>query len=287
MIRDPMPFIVESFSGPAAGRKFDLPDAVSVTFGRTEKSRFVIPEDNHLSGAHFVLECQGEKCKIRDLSSTNGTFVNGVRVTEAEIEIGAVISAGSCAFKLCPGTPDEWNGYSTRHKGVLSLLYGYGQQVFAVLDAAREDRLPAFLQAYGVENFSLCEGEGGDELKSVAPYVALLPKTSQILPMLMKEGWGKSWGVYFNSDADLSKVRDHLRRLLTVRDEDDRLLYFRFYDPRVLRVFIPNCTPQESADFFGPISRFVVEGDDLDHPLQFGGTPMLQRTQFGVPGVRL
>jgi pSer/pThr/pTyr-binding forkhead associated (FHA) protein len=163
MIRDPMPFIVESFSGPAAGRKFDLPDAVSVTFGRTEKSRFVIPEDNHLSGAHFSLECHGEKCKIRDLSSTNGTFVNGVRVTEAEIEIGAVISAGSCAFKLCPGTPDEWNGYSTRHKGVLSLLYGYGQQVFAVLDAAREDRLPAFLQAYGVENFSLCEGVGGDE----------------------------------------------------------------------------------------------------------------------------
>jgi hypothetical protein len=72
--------------------------------------------------------------------------------------------------------------------------------------------------------------------------------------------------------------------LLTVKDEDDRLLYFRFYDPRVLRVFIPTCTPEESADLFGPISRFVVEGEDLDHPLQFRGTPLFQRTQLGVPG---
>jgi hypothetical protein len=282
-----MPFIVESFSGPAAGRKFDLLDAVAVTFGRTEKSRFVIPEDSHLSGAHFSLECNGEKCKICDLSSTNGTFVNGVRIVEAEIGIGAVISAGSCAFKLCPGAPEEWIGYSPRQKDVLSLLYGYGQRVFAVLDAAREDRLPAFLQAYGVEHFSLYEGESGNQLKDVAPYLALLPKTSQLVPLLVKEGWGKSWGIYFNSDAELPKVRDHLRRLLTVKDEDGRLLYFRFYDPRVLRVFIPTCTPEESIDLFGPISRFVMEGADLGKPLQFRGTPQLLRTELGVQGLKL
>jgi len=282
-----MPFIVESFSGPAAGRRFDLPDGAAMTFGRTAKSRYVIPEDSHLSGAHFSLESRGEKCMVRDLSSTNGTFVNGVRITEAEIGIGAVVSAGSCSFKLSPGAPEEWLGYSPRHKAVLSLLYGYGQQVFAVLDAAREDRLPAFLQAYGVEHFSLYQGDSGDQLKDVAPYVALLPKKSQLLPMLMKEGWGKSWGIYLNSDAELAKVRDHLRKLLTVKDEDDRLLYFRFYDPRVLRVFLPTCTSQEATDFFGPVSRFVMEGDDLDHPLQFRGTSPLMKTQFGMPGLRL
>jgi hypothetical protein len=282
-----MPFIVESFSGPAAGRKFDLPDSVAVTFGRTEKSRYVIPEDIHLSSAHFSLQCRGEKCVIRDLASTNGTFVNGGRITEAEIGIGAVVSAGSCAFRLAPGPPEEWIGYSPRHKNVLSGLFGYGQPVFAVLDAARDDRLPAFLQAYGVEHDSLYEGKGGDELKDVAPYLALLPKASTLWPMLMKEGWGKSWGIYFNSHAELPAVRDHLRRLLTVKDEDGRLLYFRFYDPRVLRVFIPTCTPEESTDLFGPISRFVVEGDDLDNPLQFRGTSPLMRTQLGVPGIRL
>jgi hypothetical protein len=280
-----MPFTVESFSGPAVGRKFDLPENVAMTFGRTEKSRFVIPEDSHLSGAHFSLECHGEECTIRDLSSTNGTFVNGVRITEAEIGIGAVISAGSCAFKLCAGA-EEWAGFSPRQKTVLSLLYGYAQPVFAVLDAAREDRLPAFLQAYGVEHFSLYEGESGDQLKDVAPYVALLPKTSQLLPLLMKEGWGKSWGVYFNAIDSLADIRKHLRRLLTVQNADGTSLYFRFYDPRVLRVFLPTCTPEERAEFFGPISRFVLEGEDLDHPLQFRGTPLVQQTQLGMTGLK-
>jgi hypothetical protein len=281
-----MSFIVESFSGPAAGRKFDLPDDIAIIFGRTEKARYVIPNDSHLSSAHFSLECHGEKCKIRDLSSTNGTFVNGARITEAEIAKGAVISAGSCAFKLCPGAPEEWIGYSSRQKNVLSRLFGYGQPVFAVLDAAREDRLPAFLQAYSVEHFSLYEGQGGDELKDVAPYVALLPKGSTLWPLLMKEGWGKNWGIYLNSDAELTKVRDHLRRLLTVKDEDGRLLYFRFYDPRVLRIFLPTCTPEENTDFFGPISRFVMEGEDLDNPVQFKGTPPLPQTELGRSAFR-
>jgi hypothetical protein len=167
--------------------------------------------------------------------------------------------------------PEDWVGFSARQKTILSALYGDGQPVFAVLDAAREDRLPAFLQAYGVEHVSLYEGESGDELKDVAPYVALLPKGSQLWQSLMNEGWGKSWGIYFNSDAELSEVRDHLRRLLKVKDEDGRLFYFRFYDPRVLRVFIPTCTPKEKKDFFGPISRFIVEGEDLDNPLQYRG----------------
>jgi hypothetical protein len=280
-----MSFIVESFSGPAAGRKFDLPDAVTVTFGRTDKARFVIPEDSHLSSAHFSLECRGEKCKIRDLSSTNGTFVNGIRVAEAELAIGAVIAAGSCSFKLCPGVAEEWIGFSPRHKTILSRLYGYGQPVFAVLDAAREDRLPAFLQAFGAQHFSLYESESR-EPRAGTPYVALLPKRSQLWPVLMKEGWGKNWGIYFNSDADLPKVYEHLRGVLTLRDEDDRLLYSRFYDPRVLRVIIPGCTPEESAGFFGPISRFIVEGEDLDNPLQFRGTPPAARTDLDQAAYR-
>jgi hypothetical protein len=280
-----MSFIVESFSGPAAGRKFDLPDGVTVIFGRTDKARFIIPEDGHLSSAHFSLECRGEKCIIRDLSSTNGTFVNSVRITEAEIAIGAVISAGSCSFKLSPGAGEEWVGFSPRHKNILARLFGYGQPVFAVLDAAREYRLPAFLQAFGAPHVSLYEGESR-EPGTGAPYVAMIPKRSTLWPVLMKEGWGKNWGIYLNSDADLPTVCDHLRRLLIVKDEDDRLLYSRFYDPRVLRVIIPACTPEESSIFFGPISRFVVEGDDLDNPLQFRGTPALARTDLDQANYR-
>jgi hypothetical protein len=204
-----MGVIVEIVTGPAAGRKFDVPDGASVSFGRTEKSRFAIPDDAHLSGAHFSIECRGGKCKLRDLSSTNGTFVGGVKVAEAEIGPEEVFAAGSSTFRLRRGAAEEWIGFGPRHKTILSILYGYGQPVFAVLDAAREDRLPAFLQAYGADHAPLSEGDSAGQLKEGAPYVVLLPKTSPLLKLLMNEGWGKGWGVFFNSAAPFADVRKH------------------------------------------------------------------------------
>jgi hypothetical protein len=274
-----MGFIVEIVTGPAAGRKFDVPEGATVSVGRTEKSRFVIADDTRLSGAHFSIECRGGKCKLRDLSSTNGTFVNGAKIAEAEIGLAEVIAAGSSTFRLRPGAIDEWIGYAPRQKAVLSVLYGNGQPVFVVLDTAREDRLPAFLQAYGVEHAPLSEGDKAGQSKEGAPYVVLLPKTSPLLKLLMDEGWGKGWGVFVNSAAPFGDVRKHLRRLLTIQTEDGRFLYYRFYDPRVVRGFFPISSPEESAEFFGPISRFVVEGDDLAQPLQFKAPPRLAHTK--------
>jgi hypothetical protein len=51
--------------------------------------------------------------------------------------------------------------------------------------------------------------------------------------------------------------------------EDGRELYFRFYDPRVLRVFLPTCTLQQTAEFFGPVSSYLVEGEQASILLTF------------------
>ena len=37
--------------------------------------------------------------------------------------------------------------------------------------------------------------------------------------------------------------------------------WFRFYDPLVLRVFLPTCTPRQRQDFFGEFEGFVVEDE--------------------------
>lgn len=39
-------------------------------------------------------------------------------------------------------------------------------------------------------------------------------------------------------------------------------IYFRFYDPRVLRRFLPVCTPDQLYAFFGPIDYFLFEDED-------------------------
>jgi hypothetical protein len=46
-----------------------------------------------------------------------------------------------------------------------------------------------------------------------------------------------------------------------VVDEDDQRLYFRFYDPAVLRDFVPTCSVRQRSELFGELDVFIVEGD--------------------------
>jgi hypothetical protein len=54
----------------------------------------------------------------------------------------------------------------------------------------------------------------------------------------------------------------HFRKFLIVKTEEGDELYFRFYDPRVLRIFLPSCDKEQLKEFFGPVSYFVCEDED-------------------------
>jgi hypothetical protein len=49
-----------------------------------------------------------------------------------------------------------------------------------------------------------------------------------------------------------------LQRFLMVALPDGRKAYFRYYDPRILRTYLPNCHPAELRAFFGPVQSFAV-----------------------------
>ncbi len=46
-------------------------------------------------------------------------------------------------------------------------------------------------------------------------------------------------------------------------------MYFRFYDPRVLRIFLPTCDRSQILEFFGPVKIFICEDEDPEHILLF------------------
>jgi hypothetical protein len=54
-----------------------------------------------------------------------------------------------------------------------------------------------------------------------------------------------------------------------VQTEDKEELYFRFYDPRVLRIFLPTCDEDQLNEFFGPVDYFVCEDEDPAFALAF------------------
>ena len=67
------------------------------------RSRFVhcpMPEDMALSRDHFMIEINPPLCELRDLGSTNGTFVNNVRIERSRLASGDVIAAGQSVFRV-------------------------------------------------------------------------------------------------------------------------------------------------------------------------------------------
>ena len=80
-------------SGPTPGKTFPLEGDV-LTIGREASNQIAI-NDAEISRKHSQLVLQGGKYVLTDLGSTNGTFVNGQRVTGQHVlQPGEVISLG-------------------------------------------------------------------------------------------------------------------------------------------------------------------------------------------------
>ncbi|MCI8363131.1 MAG: FHA domain-containing protein [Clostridia bacterium] len=73
----------------------------TITIGRSPDCMICISNPT-MSGRHCEIILRNGKLYIRDLNSTNGTFLNGVpnRVTEAELDSGSVVEMGSAKFQV-------------------------------------------------------------------------------------------------------------------------------------------------------------------------------------------
>jgi hypothetical protein len=100
-----------------------------------------------------------------------------------------------------------------------------------------------------------------------------IPEKSPLLQKLVQQAWAKSWGVFLTCDQPLKDLRTHFRKLLMVKLPDGKQVNFRYYDPRVLRLFLPTCTVDEIAQFFGPVKQFLLESEDPKLAVRFTRGP--------------
>jgi pSer/pThr/pTyr-binding forkhead associated (FHA) protein len=82
-----------SRSGPLAGTRFPIPIGTT-RIGRAPDNDTVI-NDATVSLYHVQLRRDATSCRVRDLDSTNGTWLNGERITEAELPPAAILKLGS------------------------------------------------------------------------------------------------------------------------------------------------------------------------------------------------
>jgi hypothetical protein len=61
--------------------------------------------------------------------------------------------------------------------------------------------------------------------------------------------------------------------LLEVQTPDGPKRFFRYYDPRVLRNFLPTCDAAQLREMFGPVDRFDLEAPDSSSLLRYRLVP--------------
>ena len=146
-----------------------------------------------------------------------------------------------------------------------------GYQVYAILDGARDRRIEGMIRLSGLEYSCLYAGNLSPRLQAAAPYLVHLAPDTRFTTELLELGWGNSWGFFtiVPADVTLQLQRRHFRTWLRVQDEAGRVLMFRIFDPRVLRMYLPTCTRAEAAQFFGPVPRIVVEAAQPAHATDY------------------
>ena len=82
-----------------AGRSYDLDD--ELTIGRSPGCGVAMPEDIYTSTLHARLFRHNEQLWVEDLGSTNGTYVNSERITNAvRLGKGDMLQIGSTVFEV-------------------------------------------------------------------------------------------------------------------------------------------------------------------------------------------
>jgi diguanylate cyclase (GGDEF)-like protein len=92
--------------GPGIGSLFNLADAMVTTLGRGDECEIRVG-DLTVSRRHTRIQLDADSFWVHDLNSTNGTLVNGVRVSRHQLADGDHIQVGSHVFRFLEGANVE------------------------------------------------------------------------------------------------------------------------------------------------------------------------------------
>lgn len=111
-------FLLDVTAGPRQGERIRVKDGATILVGRLATTSFPVPNDSTISGKHFSIAVQGNVCLVKDEGSSNGTYVNGMRVERVAVQPGYRVKAGHSEFLvsflpsfgswIIPAIPPGW-----------------------------------------------------------------------------------------------------------------------------------------------------------------------------------
>jgi Domain of unknown function (DUF4123) len=131
-------------------------------------------------------------------------------------------------------------------------------KLYGIVDTARDKRLYPLIKQ-SPHYTCLFLGDIPEPLDAAAPYLVEMTDDTPLKNIWRNEGWGKAWGILVRSSLDMKGLRRHLRKFLLAQMPDGEAVFFRFYDPRVWRIYWPTCTHEEQVKWMRGVEEFVVE----------------------------
>ena len=94
-----MKLVLEIKTGEKTGHKKWIRTGEELVVGRRDDADFVLT-DPQVSGLHFAVRLMEQACRLKDLQSTNGTFLNGKQVYEGALKDGDIIRVGETLINV-------------------------------------------------------------------------------------------------------------------------------------------------------------------------------------------
>lgn len=133
---------------------------------------------------------------------------------------------------------------------------------YILLDANRMEGMITDAKAVNTNYRPLLQARSYSNGSDYSPYLFSYEPLSDFSDWYMEKGWGKGWGIMLRSHVSPPELIEHCRKFLHTVDEANEL-YFRYFDPRVLDIFLPTCNQSQLKEFFGPIDYFMIESPNV------------------------
>ena len=178
-----------------------------VTIGRSAGNAFQIVEAS-ISGQHCEVQLRGNELAVRDMRSTNGTFVRGVLVTEAVLKPWEILKLGDVELRFEFAAPAAFRGVSPAAPEIKPAVPAVpAVPGAAVISSAPAPVVPVAAPAAAAPAAAAAPGGRQNQVLLVDDSMAFLETISELFETMAD----KSWKIHQASAADraLAILQEH------------------------------------------------------------------------------
>lgn len=136
--------------------------------------------------------------------------------------------------------------------------------VYAIIDGASNKELVPALKDSGLRYNCLYEGKLSYDMELASPYLVRLEQDNAFTEELLINGPENNWCIYLVTypPVTMLSVLRQARKNQKVLNPKGNTLIFRYFDPRILRNYLPSCSIFEAGIFYGPVDTIICNSSE-------------------------